>query len=134
MYKVAFIADGKTEIITEIDPWGESEHMSGLAAQALKYIRDHSAESISLSDVADSVYVSRWHMSRIIHNEMGTNFRDLVNKVKIEKAIELLQHPEMQICEVAWKVGFDDPAHFTRAFKKVTGMTARDWRRTSGIR
>ena len=99
-----------------------------IVRNALSYIEEHYNEKILLSDVADKVYVSQWHLSKLLNKETGKNFSEILNTVRIKKASELLKDPSKRISDVAEEVGFLDVAHFSRVFKKVKGISANEYR------
>ena len=94
----------------------------------MKYIEENYMEKLKLSDVADQVYVSQWHLSKILNRHVEKSFSDILNHVRIEKAKELLKEPSLRIGDIAEKVGFLDMAHFSRVFKKQTGFSANEYR------
>ena len=94
----------------------------------MEYIRAHYAERLTLCDVADHVYVSQWHLSKLISRYTRQSFFALLNTVRIEKAKELLAYPSLRVCEVSELVGFTDATHFSRTFKKLTGQSANEYR------
>lgn len=81
-----------------------------------------------MSDVADQVYVSQWHLSKLLNRHLGQNFSEILNGIRIEKAKEMLKDPALRIGDIAEKVGFSDMAHFSRVFKKVVGISANEYR------
>lgn len=95
---------------------------------ALKYIEENYTQKLKLSDVAEHVYVSQWHLSKLLNGYKGQSFSDILNNIRIEKAKELLCDPSLRIGDVADKVGFLDMAHFSRVFKKQTGISANEYR------
>ncbi len=96
---------------------------------ALSYMREHCAEQhLSLSEVADNVYVSQWHLSKLLNRETGQSFFDLLGSMRIEKAKRLLADPARRIHEVAEDVGYADVAHFSKSFKKHMGCTPGEYR------
>ena len=99
-------------------------------SNALEYIREHSAERLRLGDVAEQVYVSQWHLSKLIGKHTGKTFSDILNGARIDKSKELLKNPALRICDVAEMVGFQDLAHFSRVFKKMEGISANEYRNT----
>ena len=101
---------------------------SFLARQAYAYMKEHYDEKISLQDVADHCYVSQWHLSKLLHKHLGEAFYDLLNGIRVDKAKELLEDPSLRISEIADTVGYADTAHFSRVFKKCTGISAGDYR------
>ncbi len=95
---------------------------------AQAYIKEHYAEKLTLSDVADQVYVSQWHLSKLISRYTKQSFFDLLNGARIDKAKELLADPSLRIWEISEMVGFAEVTHFSRIFKKIVGMSANEYR------
>lgn len=107
-----------------------NEANSFIVKNALEYIRDNSQEKLRLADVADQVYVSQWHLSKLLNKHTGKTFSDILNNARMDKARELLKDPSLRISDVAEMVGFQDLAHFSRVFKKIEGMSANEYRNT----
>lgn len=107
-----------------------SEANSFIVSNALEYIRSNSKEKLRLSDVADQVYVSQWHLSKLLNKHTGKTFSDILNGARMDRSKELLKDPSLRICDVAEQVGFQDLAHFSRVFKKMEGMSAGEYRNT----
>lgn len=101
---------------------------SFIVKNAVAYIEEHYKEKMKLSDVADQVYVSQWHLSKLLNRYMGQNFSEILNSVRIDKAKELLKDPSLRIGDIADEVGFLDMAHFSRVFKKLVGISANEYR------
>lgn len=108
----------------------DNEANSFIVKNALEYIRDNYQEKLRLSDVADQVYVSQWHLSKLLNKHTGKNFSEILNGARMDKSKELLKDPSLRICDVAEMVGFQDLAHFSRVFKKMEGMSANEYRNT----
>ncbi len=105
-----------------------NEASSFLVNNALKYMEEHYREKLKLQDVADQVYVSQWHLSKLLNRYKGQSFSDILNNIRIEKAKELLKDPSLRIGDIADMVGFLDMAHFSRVFKRQTGLSANEYR------
>ncbi|MDR2900642.1 MAG: response regulator [Treponema sp.] len=99
-----------------------------ITRNAVRYIEEHYAEKLSLNDVAQKVYVSQWHLSKLISRHTNQSFNDLLNSVRIAKAKELLSNPSLRIWEISETVGFSDVTHFSRIFKKIEGKSANEYR------
>lgn len=97
---------------------------------ALSVMEDHYAEKLTLQDVADRCYVSQWHLSKLLNRFEKHSFYDILNEIRIRKAKELLKNPRLKISEISELVGYADPAHFAKIFKKITGISANEYRRT----
>ncbi|MBS4986536.1 MAG: response regulator [Hungatella hathewayi] len=109
---------------------GDSEKTAGsfLVKNALRYMEEHYRERITLAEVADKIYVSQWHLSKLLNRHTGNSFSELLNHIRIEKAKELLKDPSKRIGDVSEDVGFLDVAHFSRVFKKQEGISANEYR------
>lgn len=99
-----------------------------LVNQAMAYMKKHCAEKLTLQDVADACYVSQWHLSKLLNRSSGKSFYDILNALRIEKARELLADPSLRIGDICEMVGYSDPGHFARVFKKLTGVSANEYR------
>ena len=98
---------------------------------AIAYIEEHYAEKLTVTDVADKVYVSQWHLSKLIAKNTNQSFSDLLNGVRIAHAKELLKNPALKIWEISEAVGFADVTHFSRIFKKLENKSANEYRNTA---
>ncbi len=98
-----------------------------IVKQAVSYMEQHYKEKLTLTDVAEKVYVSHWHLSKLL-NSTGKSFSDVLNEIRIEKAKELMEDSSLHIADISDRVGFADTAHFSRVFKKYTGMSANEYR------
>lgn len=97
--------------------------------KAVLYLKEHLAEKISLNDVADNSHASVSYVSRLFKSETGQTFTEFLNQLRVEKSKELLrtQAPVQQISE---QVGFDSPKYFSRVFKKMVGLSPKQFQRT----
>lgn len=95
---------------------------------AVRYIEEHYNEKLTLPDVAEQVYVSQWHLSKLISKTTGQSFNDLLNGIRVANAIRLMQDPSLKIWEISEMVGFSDVTHFSRIFKKMQNMSANEYR------
>lgn len=102
-----------------------------IVRQALDYMRTHCHQRLSLSDVADQVYVSQWHLSKLINRHTSQSFLDLLSGMRVEKAKRLLLGSSLRIHEIAEQCGYSDLGHFSRNFKKLTGQTPGEYRDTA---
>lgn len=95
---------------------------------AINFIEENYSEKLTLTDVAEKVYVSQWHLSKLIAKNTSQSFSDLLNGIRIGHAKELLKDPSKKIWEISEAVGFADVTHFSRIFKKLEGMSANEYR------
>lgn len=119
---------GEAEDAAEAEPQVNTPAGSFIVKNALAFIRANYNRKITLKEVADSAYVSQWHLSKLLNRHTGQSFSEILNTARIEAAKELLRDPSLRIGEIAEQVGFLDLPHFSRVFKKVTGVSANEYR------
>ena len=101
---------------------------SFIVNRAISYIEKHYTEKLTLQEVADICYVSQWHLSKLLNKYAEQGFYDILNRVRIDAAKELLKDPSLRIGDIGMMVGYTDNAHFARIFKKITGCSANEYR------
>lgn len=106
----------------------ESNAGSFLIKSAIKYIETHYSEKLTLTEVADKIYVSQWYLSKLLNRYTDKSFCDILNQTRIAKAKELLTDPALRIHEISEMVGFGDVTHFSRCFKKLVGQSPNEYR------
>ena len=107
---------------------GAADPSAFIVERALQYMKENCVRRIRLSDVADSVYVSQWHLSKLLNRYTGRSFFDILSDYRINKSKEMITDPSLRIHEIAVMVGFSDVAHFSKTFKRLTGKSPVDYR------
>lgn len=87
----------------------------------------HALEEVKVSDYAKRLFVSPGHLNDVVKEITGKNAKTLISEQRILEAKRLLFWTNTPIREIAYKTGFDDPAYFTRFFKKYTGLLPSDF-------
>ena len=130
--KMAEINEALSAMIEKIEgkeaPSTEQNTGSFIVNQAMAYIEKHYSEKLTLQEVAETCYVSQWHLSKLLNKYAGQSFYDILNKVRISAAKELLKDPSLRVGDIGMMVGYMDNAHFSRIFKKLTGCSANEYR------
>ena len=96
--------------------------------QAQDYLRDHYAEDISLERLAQLVYLSPYHLSRLFREQLGLPPHTYLNQIRVNRAKRLL-NSGLAASDVAHVVGFADQSHFSKAFKRVVGVSPGQYRK-----
>ena len=81
--------------------------------------------------VCEVVRLSPRTLQRRLRTE-GLTFARVVARTRFAEAVRMLNDPTRKVIDVALDLGYSDPAHFTRAFERWTGLTPRDYRRRGG--
>ncbi len=95
------------------------------------YIREHYAEDLSLTKVAQAVFVSPFYISHLFHRDLDTTFLRYLTAIRIAKARQLLLGTNMQVAEIGALVGYGTSKNFRGAFKRVVGVTPTEFRTQS---
>ena len=95
--------------------------------QAIDYIESNLTADLSLSDLAITSGLSKFHFSRLFKQATGFTPHQYVLQRRIERAALVLQQGESSIVQVAHELRFTDQSHFTRVFKQFKGMTPKSW-------
>lgn len=126
-----------TETFLSIEKWLFSEDMDESESirrynKTIKtihrYIKQHLQEDISLTTLAEQVYLNPVYLSRIYKQLTGQKLSNYITRERIERAKTLLAEPQYKINEIGYQVGYESPAHFSRAFKKTVGLTPAEYR------
>ncbi len=91
-------------------------------------LRAHFVTPPSLAAIGDAVDVHPVHLSRAFRRYCGASLGDYVRRLKTEAACRLLRTSHCPLAEVALQSGFHDQSHFTRVFKRFTGLTPGQFR------
>jgi two-component system response regulator YesN len=95
--------------------------------KAKRYMEGNFMKEITLEELSQHVSMSTFYFSRIFSKTEGMNFRDYIIKIRMEKAKNLLQQGNKSIKEVALEVGYADQNYFSKAFKKYTSVSPKEY-------
>ncbi|NLK21251.1 MAG: response regulator [Epulopiscium sp.] len=105
----------------------EEKRYSPAISAIVRDINDNYAQKINLEDYADKFKMSPEYISRIFSKELGVTFSNYLTRFRIDKAKELLIDTNYKIYEIACMVGYNDVQYFCRVFKKVSGISAKEY-------
>ncbi|SHE72474.1 helix-turn-helix transcriptional regulator [Clostridium fallax] len=108
------------ELIDKIN--NNNGKFSPVIKQVLCYVNDHYNEELSLKTLANKYNINTSYLGQIFSKEVGCSFSDYLNRIKNEKAKELLLNTNMKINDIAKIVGYIDTSYFYRKFKKYFGV------------
>jgi AraC-like DNA-binding protein len=114
----------------QLTPDGGEPHQEIVAAVE-RLLRSRLRQPPKLNDVARTLNLSERSLRRRLA-ESGRIFREIHDRVRAERALQLLQAGVLSVAEVGSEVGFSDPREFRRAFKRWTGMAPQDARHAAG--
>ncbi|HEX2986540.1 MAG TPA: helix-turn-helix domain-containing protein [Caproiciproducens sp.] len=101
--------------------------------RAENYIRENFSDpDLSLNTLTEHLAISTSYFSAIFKAQTGSTFVEYLTHIRMEKAKQILAFTDRRTYEVAEDVGFTDPHYFSVAFKRVTGVTPKEYRENAG--
>ncbi|OMF09247.1 hypothetical protein BK127_27195 [Paenibacillus sp. FSL H7-0331] len=91
-------------------------------------IKRQYTQNLSLSEIADEVFMSVTYICSVFKRETGETINEYLNQVRMEEAGRLLKTTKMKIWEIAEGLGYDNHNYFSTAFKKYTGLQPQQYR------
>lgn len=96
----------------------------------MEYIHGHYAEKITLEDLANQVHLCRSESCRLFKRYMNESMFEYLLSYRIEKSLELLKDPRLDVTQAAGAVGFSNPGYYARIFRRRMGCTPVEYRRS----
>jgi len=97
----------------------------------IRFIQENFAD-ITLEKIADKFHYTPEYTSKLIKDTTGMNFKQILQKVRIERAEYMLIDSNLTIQNIALQVGYENVEHFIRTFKKINQMTPTEYRKKYG--
>ncbi|WP_054028236.1 helix-turn-helix domain-containing protein [Bacillus sp. FJAT-28004] len=103
--------------------------VSQVVEKVQRYMEEHLGEEFSREQAAESVYLNPAYLSRLFRRETGSSLTDYLVRMRIAKARNELEKTNNRISDVAINVGYSNFSHFSKLFKKSTGLTPQEYRK-----
>lgn len=115
---------------SKIDQINQTGLAPALLQQVVEYINDQLEQDLSVEAIAALVQLSPFHFSRLFKQGMGLSPYQYILQCRIERSKLLLRQRHFSIAEVAHQVGFASQSHLHRHFKRIVGVTPKQFRRS----
>ena len=102
----------------------------GRLRRVLAYVEEHLAEDITVADLANVACLSIFHFTRAFAGAVGVPPHRYVSQRRLESAKAMLATGRASLSEIALESRFSSQSSFTRAFRRATGVTPAEYRRT----
>lgn len=119
-------------VLTGVTRLGGEKH-NRVIREALYFIGQNYHQNITVEQVASHVDKSKNYFSYLFKKETGIVFIEYLNKIRIEKAKELLQTTSNKTYEIAEQVGYNDYKYFSIVFKKLEGVSPAQFRKKKTV-
>lgn len=93
------------------------------------YLDQNYRDDISLDALAEKFFINKYYMSRSFKEQIGMTINEYLNNVRVTKAKQMLRFTDRTIADIGERVGIDDPAYFSRMFKKIEGISPDQYRK-----
>ncbi|EMD0828610.1 helix-turn-helix domain-containing protein [Morganella morganii] len=100
---------------------------------AIKFMRQNISAHLAAEKIAVHCGLSRRHLDRTMVSETGLTVRQTFSVIKLDYACWLLLKTSKKLAEIANETGFTDLSHFSRQFRKRTGLTPEKWRQENRL-
>ena len=104
---------------------------SNYILQAIQEINSAYMNKITLNQIAENLHVNPAYLSVLFKKEMGSNFSDYLNTLRIKRSKELLVTTNLSLLDISLLTGFEEQSYFTKVFKKLAGTTPNKYRKSS---
>lgn len=93
------------------------------------YLDEHYAEKITLDDLAERFFINKFYLTKIFKETYGVTINNYIMERRITRAKQMLRFTDMTVDEISIALGMDSANYFSRMFRKVEGITPREYRK-----
>ncbi|WOO35730.1 AraC family transcriptional regulator [Anaerocolumna sp. AGMB13020] len=104
-------------------------HHAKMIKQSIQYLKLNYSVNTKLTDLAAQSFLSPTYFCKLFKDYAGMTISEYVQRLRIEEACNLLTATEDKVIVIAQKVGYNDIKHFNEVFKRLTGMTPREYKK-----
>jgi len=106
---------------------------SEIVKKTVKHMNKHFKEKMTLEDSANHFHVNKSYLSALFKQEMGRSFTEYLTLLRIREAKKLLKDTALNLTNIAYQCGFSDQSYFSKVFRKVEGLTPKEYRKQKRI-
>ena len=97
--------------------------------EVIKHLQLHYSEPITLDQLAETYFISRYYLSRLFKKVTGFSFIEYLHSLRVVEAQRLLRDTNLKVIEIASKTGFSNVSNFGKVFKSITKITPLAYRK-----
>ena len=131
--ELAACTDYRLLSTVQLQSFDDDASMAQISA-ILDYITENATRPFSMAEICARVGMTESRFSRYFRRATGNTFTDFVNRLRINKACQLLMETDRYVTNICYDVGFNNVANFNRRFLQVKGMTPKEFRRLADAR
>ncbi len=126
---LSLLESESTERAERVERYAQHLHRRGLTSEISEFLRENLEQPIRLEDLAQRFSYSLSSIRRIFREETGVSVMEYLARLRIQKAMLLLQEPAIAVEEIALSTGYGNIYYFSKAFKARTGKSPTQYRR-----
>ncbi|WAA12229.1 AraC family transcriptional regulator [Fervidibacillus halotolerans] len=111
----------------------QTPNYKSIVNKTIAYIHENILKDLSLQTIAEELYVSPSYLSTTFKKETGTTLTDYINRKRMEESKYFLLHTDLSISDIAHLFHFCNQSYYTNLFKKITGMTPKQFKEFNGV-
>jgi len=127
-HEIIKFSEGFVERILKQVKEQQSSKRHFIIDKVIDYVNENYCQTLCVEEIAKMFSLSPFYFSKLFKEHRNINFVDFVTEVRIKKSIELFTDESLNIKEIAYEVGYQDPNYFSRVFKKNMGVSPKDYR------
>lgn len=133
VFKIKFVKEIKEWLKETVSKYidlllSEDEKMSPVVKKTIEYIQSNFSENINLKTISSEFNISPAYLGYLFTKEVGDNFANYLNKMRIKKARELLLSTNLKKNEISDRIGYINVNYFYNVFKKITGTSPNEFK------
>lgn len=106
-----------------------AQHNSEIVEKVKEFIKENdNTFALTLISIADAIYISPNHLSRIFKENTGLNFVDYLSDFRLTRAKEMLESSSLKVKDISVKVGYSNAQYLIKKFKQKFNMTPAEYR------
>ncbi len=117
------------QLTLELEKGHDAVYSESAAAKAAAYMRLHYGEPLKIKELAGTVYCSESSLRRQFETVYGCTPHAYLIRLRVGIGKKLLDHTAMTVAQIAAETGFGDPSEFYRSFRRIHGISPREYRR-----
>lgn len=122
-------ADAALAFASQVKEAKKDTGISDTIQLSMDYILHHLHSDITLKEIADNAGLSETYFSALFKKETGENVSEFIQKSRVKDAQSLLQYSDYSLMEIGKYLGFCSQSHFSKTFRRFTGMTPGQYRK-----
>jgi AraC family transcriptional regulator len=108
------------------------EHIKTIIIEEVQNLKGHKPAQMNFSDyLSEKIGYEYSYLSNLFSSETGQTIEQYIIAQKVEKVKEWLSYNELTLSEIAWRLSYSSTAHLSNQFKKVTGMTPGEFKKSN---